>query len=445
MQHYRPHPSATFEGYYSKFHLSSGSHIALVICSVPRASQNRHLLSFTYYPGQTSDGTYTFQREVFLRKLTFGDRPADQPNNGPILEFKAEFEYGSMQVDATGRTVWNIHHPDFTFTAATLPQTETPWLKPQLDTPEGLLVHLPLPLHWHVQSLATKFTGTLHFSDNTYSHALDIDTAKQIQGLVHQEKNWAKSFPSAHIWIQARKSPLLAEPQRCADGEESGLCLAGGQTIGTNSYLLAYHSAPAIQDSRKRYNLTTRPPFSTEITLPGLRNLTRWLTNLFTKSKIDYPNRRAELSFFCPSSYPSTANTRPLSHGPVPTPHSLSNRLLTAFTTFIPCLPPYRYITIDASAPRNSFFSLTAPFADGHRPNFLAQSFRATISVNVFELEDRVLVDFGYWLGLGRNKYVLSVPTHWRKLHEETFDNGSLEFGADWYDDRSEHGKDKDT
>ncbi|KAF2189797.1 Arginase/deacetylase [Zopfia rhizophila CBS 207.26] len=50
-KHLAPHHSTAFQGYYSKFGLPSGAHLALIICTVPNATERPpHMVTFTYYP-----------------------------------------------------------------------------------------------------------------------------------------------------------------------------------------------------------------------------------------------------------------------------------------------------------------------------------------------------------------------------------------------------------
>ena len=61
MEQFTPHPKSRFEGFYSKFDLPSGSHLALIICTVPKATKLApHMVNFTYYP---TSRTPIFQRE----------------------------------------------------------------------------------------------------------------------------------------------------------------------------------------------------------------------------------------------------------------------------------------------------------------------------------------------------------------------------------------------
>jgi len=61
----------------------------------------------------------------------------------------------------------------------------------------------------------------------------------------------------------------------------------------------------------------------------------------------------------------------------------------------------------------DTFFGLSAPFADGHRENFLAQSLRANLDVSVYKKT---------WLG-----------SQWYKILDDHFEGAALEFGAGYY------------
>jgi hypothetical protein len=216
MEHYAPHKRSAFEGYYSKFDLPSGAHIALIICSVPAADKNpQHLLNFTYY---TKSGHAIFHHEHFVSEiyqLVTDSKPHAFELRVPGIGF--------MRCDADSTTTYELECPEWTFKATTTDRT--PWDQ-STQTPEGWLVHLPLPLHWHVHSFASPCTFKLGIP------SWDLPP-EDCEGTVtvHQEKNWANSFPSAHIWIQAH-SPST----------NSSICLAGGKILGMTAYLLGYRS-----------------------------------------------------------------------------------------------------------------------------------------------------------------------------------------------------------
>lgn len=217
MEHFAPHENARFEGFYSKFDLPSGSHVALIICSVPKANAlPPHMVSFTYYP---ASGFPIFQREHWVSNI---DRKVIGPGNA----FELTTDSGSMRVSPDGNTTYKFETDEWKLHATT--NSRIAWaLGPGTQTPEGLLVHLPLPLHWHVHSLSS---GT-DFQLDLFSQ----DLAEEDKGgvaYVHQEKNWANSFPSAHVWVQARDH-----------AHSRGICLAGGKILGMKAFLLGYRSS----------------------------------------------------------------------------------------------------------------------------------------------------------------------------------------------------------
>lgn len=324
MEHHKPHASAVFEGYYSKFDLPSGAHLALIACKVKDAKLKPFMVSFTYVPPQ--DAAKTFQRELWSESMEM------KPNaNGNGFQINIPGT-GYIKWD-TNRTEYDIDNSEFSFKATS--STRTPWSK-DTDTPESLLVRLPLPLHWHVQSLASKCHFNLEIPNQNIP-----EEDKTGEAMIHDEKNWAHSFPSAHMWLQAR------------DGDRS-FCCAGGQILGMEAFLLGYRS--------KNLNIDFRPPFAL---------------------------RFGGLSPFM--SYSSNWDSR----------------------TFEARIQSFRQkITIRASAPIGSFFSLSSPFPEGHRENFLGQSFQATIEVKVYE---------SGWF------------SPWKLIREDKFEQGSLEFGGAYY------------
>lgn len=327
MQHYKPHPGATFEGYYSKFKLPSGAHLALIICTIPGATKKPHMISFSYVP---EDTTKMYQRELWVDRLDMVPLPT-----GPVA-FEQRFPGGIVKCNADNTTEYDISNEHFTFRAKTT--SHTPWM-PNMDTPEGLLVHLPLPLHWHVQSVSSTVDFTLHITDHPLPTPDTSGTA-----LVHLEKNWASSFPSAHIWLQAR------------DDNNHGICIAGGQILGLEAYLLGYHA------SKPQYNTTFRPPLATKALglSPTMSVTSSWEDRSFELSVQSWQ----------------------------------------------------RKIVVRATAPKGTFFGLSSPFADGHRENYLGQSFEATVKVEVWEA---------------------GLLGSWERVHEDVFERSSLEFGAKYY------------
>jgi tocopherol cyclase len=144
MEHNAPHKGAAFEGYYSKFDLPSGAHIALIVCKVHNAEVRPNKLSFTYVP---QDVTKTYQKEVFPDKMEMNILSPDNAFEIVIPDI------GFVRWHGNSITEYDIKDESFSFKCKTT--TRTPWSR-TANTPESLLVHLPLPLHWHVHSLASE-------------------------------------------------------------------------------------------------------------------------------------------------------------------------------------------------------------------------------------------------------------------------------------------------
>ena len=332
MEHNAPHKNAAFEGYYSKFDLPSGAHIALIVCKVHAAKFRPNKVSFTYVP---QDVSKIYQKELFPDAM-------EMTKTGPDNAFEITIpDVGFVRWHGNSITEYSLKDPSFTFTGKT--STRTPWSR-TANTPESLLVHLPLPLHWHVHSLASECTYTLSIPGHPLPASQASNTA-----IVHQEKNWAASFPSAHIWVQARRG-------------DTSICLAGGQILGMEAFLLGYRS--------KARSIDFRPPFA--LRFAGL--------SPFMTYTADWENRKFSLS-------------------------------VQSFR---------QKVEVEARAPRGTFFSLSAPFREGHLPNQLAESFQATVRVRVWE---------SGWVG------------EWALVEEEVFEGGSLEFGAGYYPPRGSEEK----
>ena len=324
MEHHTPHPGAAFEGYYQKFHLPSGANLVIVICKVAKAKTRPNKLSVTYVP---KDASKIWQKELFPEAM-------EMKKTGDGQDFILDVPgVGYAKWIGDDVTEYDLEHESFTFRATT--SSRTPWSK-DTSTPEGILVNLPLPLHWHVQSLASSAKCSLKLKDYDLPASDTEATAS-----VHQEKNWAFSFPSAHMWVCAREG-------------ERGLCLAGGEILGTEAFLLGYRSSDLTLDFR--------PPFAVRLAgmSPFMSYTTNWDDRSFTLSVQSFRQK----------------------------------------------------IEVKAKAPKGSFFSLSPPFPEGHRENYLGQSFQATVEVKIYE---------SGWL------------SGWELVKEDIFERAGLEFGAGYY------------
>jgi tocopherol cyclase len=261
MEHFAPHNDSAFEGYYSKFALPSGAHVALVICAVPDATTlPPYMVSFTHYP---ADGSSIYQREHWVDSI---ERVSTGPGHAFELRVRGKDCVGSMAVTSDSSTTYDLRgwgknngvdgEDNSRWSLEAMTANRTPW-HPQKTTPEGLLVKLPLPLHWHVHSLSSPAAFHLDISSLTLPKS-----DQKGRATVHQEKNWANSFPAAHVWIQARDHE-----------SDTGICLAGGEILGMHAFILGYRS-PSM-------NIDMLPPFA--LSVLGL--------SPFTSFNVDYANR----------------------------------------------------------------------------------------------------------------------------------------------------------
>lgn len=331
MDHFRPYlsPRPMFDGYYSKFDLPSGGHLILIICTVPSAATKAHLITFNYFP-PTFPSTPAFMREIWAKDVLFDNAPPSSPEGS----FKITIpDIGYMTVHPDNSTDYEIIDPSFTFTA-TVPGDDpttgkvnrTPWIRGDPhSTPVGPLVHLPLPLHWHIHTLASDCTFTLKISPSIYTHIHPLDKPSStggISAIVHQEKNYGDAFPFSHIWIRGYTAST-----------KSAICLAGVRTLGVDAYLITYHAVDPAHD------VSFGPPFALSVPVP----FTGGLHSATMSSDISWDDRTVKL------------RTTNLTHA----------------------------IEIKASAPKGTFLGLTPPFEEGHKPNLLAQSHVARLEVKV--------------------------------------------------------------
>lgn len=305
MQHSRPHRRAAFEGYYNKFTLPSGATVLIVISKVHNASSQGDSVSLTYVPAAEKDPCHC---QLWPDSLQYLD-------NDPIGGFTLLAPDGSARAAFhVNKTVYDIHLPSLDFSATTGPPL--PWSRTApaiLNTPASWLASLPLPLQWHVHSLGSSADFTLRLPGSAALPAED----RAGKAVVHQEKNWAHSFPSAHVWIQARRGA-------------KGICMAGGQTLGMDAFLLGY------RDDDAGIEVNMQPPFALGVRFLGL--------SPFMSHSVDWPQRTFEM-----------------------TVQSLTQK-----------------VVVKAHAPKGTFFALAAPFSEGHRDNWLGQSMKATVEVSVF-------------------------------------------------------------
>ncbi|CCG81435.1 protein of unknown function [Taphrina deformans PYCC 5710] len=348
MNHFKPHTGCAFEGYYAKFRLPSGAHLALIISTVHHARERPYMVSITYVP---KDSRSHWQREYWPDLIEY------------IVTGRDSFEMrvpGIGCVKCSGEDEsFDLVTDEFTFHAQTVPDTRQPWLEhDRTSTPAGLLVHAPLPIQWHVHTLSTDLTFSLALVSQAAQEPALHGSDSLGSCTVHHEKNWARSFPAKYIWVQAW------DPDR-----GRGLCIAGGEALpGVEAYLMTYtlrRDRPAGPSSSQQPTITLTPPWTF-----GVLGYSP-----FCRTRHEYRHGR------------------------------LSIDVRTWFTRLEVC----------SVAPKETFFRLSAPLPEGHRPNFACESFAATHTVTVH-----------------RRTWPWQP---WQVTSTDRFEHGSLEFGGGYYDD----------
>ena len=333
MDSYKNHKLSFFEGYYTRVDFDSGSSLIFIICTVPGAQRRAHNVTLTYV---NSDG-HIWQQEEFPNKMSF-----EQLVGGEGFRLIGFQEKSSLSLNA-GPDQTTIIDKVGEVDMELVTRNHTHWSKTILS-PESWLNYLPLPLHWHVYSLQSDCKIQLSLPAEARINPADAHA----NGLAHLEKNWAVSFPAAHIWLQAR------QPGR-------GVNLAGGKTMGQQAFLMGY------RNDERGLEVDFRPPFA-------MKFFHIWGPMMTTK--VDWENR----TFECDVS-------------------DLTQRMI-----------------VKASAPKGTFYNLSGPFQDGHRHNWLGQSLRGTVSVEI---------------------YKRSWPlASWELVCTDMFEKAGLEFGGEYYPPR---------
>lgn len=297
------------------------------------------MVSVTYV---SRDSKRHWQREYWPDSISFvstGSRSFEMRIPG----------FGSVICNADNVT-YDIATADFKINAETVPDSRQPWIQGDYtSTPAGILVHAPLPIQWHVHSLSSAAKFSISMS-SLPGELVQYKEDSSGSCTVHQEKNWAQSFPNNYIWVQAWDAT-----------RSRGLCIAGGEALpGVAAYLLTYTSRSGDFES-----ITFTPPWTL-----GILGFSP-----FCETIHDYANRKLSLD------------------------------VANLFTR----------LQITSSAAADTFFPLSCPMTEGHRPNSACESFAA---------EHRVKV----W----KRKWPWSS---WQLVQEDKFVDGSLEYGGGYYHD----------
>lgn len=193
-------PGPWFEGWYFRVSDADGSgSVAVIVAShLPKGE--------TYTPGMAlpgyinvliseGDGAPTRSFTAFpqeTRSLVAGEPVSRNPDFSTDSNFEWIAEgYGSVTEDSV-----NLNIPG-TVDVRIETFDRIPWDRRfPAAGPEGLLMFLPVPLHWYIHSLGSEATYSYTLSDAVPSRTVSGE------GYAHLEKNWQKEFPLGWVWVQ---------------------------------------------------------------------------------------------------------------------------------------------------------------------------------------------------------------------------------------------------
>lgn len=341
--HFPPHRSAKFEGYYTRVQLDDGGSLVLIFCHVNHViqhSERKNLVHISYSPSvsQISPGSddrcdwpSAFKYELHPDTLTYHVPSSLSLNDNSSSDRSRKL--GSFTLEANGIGTMRVS-PESTEYTISLPHQlsislkltqRTAWTpNHHLSSPMGFLVHLSslLPLNWHVHSTRSTARYAISHEGRTRSGF----------GLGHVEKNWgAGSFPAAWLWTQS-----------FGRREGETFCMAGGEAfpgvgmgIGrVHAYILGYRSS--------KYHWDFRPPTTMSINVGGHRCISPFIN-------VKHDSRTGIVEV--------VART------------------------------PFRMLIARVEAPVDTppFMGLACPLRDGHRPNFAFESFCGRTSVEIWQ------------------------------------------------------------
>ncbi|KAG0641006.1 hypothetical protein HOY80DRAFT_883894 [Tuber brumale] len=249
--HFAPHPTAPFEGYYTRI-LTPEATILLILSSVRKATHKPHYVHFSYLPHPSSPSKGENLRIDLFPTITDQLLPRTAGSN--VQPFRRIVSDGIGEYTITPeKQTYSLRLPGGVEVDVQLME-RTPWHRgEELSSPEGAfgeLVHL-LPIHWHVFSIDSRAEYHIRIPGRAGQ--------EEIRGIgkAHIEKNWGVAFPSGWTWVQAFSPPRTPTPSKAIPSHDDGafkLSLAGGQTLFQKAYLLSYTSPTTT--------LRFKPPFS---------------------------------------------------------------------------------------------------------------------------------------------------------------------------------------
>ncbi|KAI0690665.1 hypothetical protein C8T65DRAFT_97084 [Cerioporus squamosus] len=425
--HFAPHKSRKFEGYYTRTQLEDGGTVAIIFCWIKHAKQRSNYVHVSYTPSGSGPAQYlqrppTPADTLSSRSHTLKAVPSAEsmsPSLGrtsrssfspaPLAAFKYNFFPEKIDV-VTSKPARRGGHVPFTITAPGIghmavtadsieysiivPEkhlrvhlvldAHTPWSASPLAGPMGGIMHLSwlLPLNWHVRSTRSRATYALE-------HGRGLTASKAYgEGRAHVEKNWGGSFPRGWIWAQAFSD--------ASSSDTSG----GGDPWGLNGEFGKGHDRRDRRSQDRDTEGDREPTFCVAggKAFPGVQAYL-----------VGYRSRECQWDFRPPYAV-ALGRLSPFLHVRHDSRQGEVELSVSSWR---------RKLDVTMEAPPDTFMEMAAPLRGGHEPGFAHESFRAKV---------RVTASKRGWPG-GR----------WRVVEEYVLGQvgavqcGALEFGGSFY------------
>ncbi|KAI0746615.1 hypothetical protein C8Q80DRAFT_1219962 [Daedaleopsis nitida] len=409
--HFAPHQSRKFEGYYTRTQLADGATLAIIFCWVKRAKARGNYVLVSYAPpplpppARDDKEAHRTPPPPAREGFTYEFFPPDievctlasksSSKRASVISTSSAHSHARPPAhdDGGGYTAFTISAPSIGHMAVTPDSIEyaivvpdkhlrvhltldahTPWASSAGAGPMGGILRMSwaLPLNWHVRSTNSRATYYIAHGPPSKLKGTGASAPSPLRlegvGRAHVEKNWGGSFPSGWIWAQAFAAPSDRDASPCSRSEKNGgerrrsVPRRGAALPGVQAYLVGYRSPTCHWDFR--------PPFAV-----GLGRLSPFL-------HVRRDSRQGTMDI----------------------------RVATWF----------RRLDVKIRAPSESFVEMSAPLRGGHEPGFAHESFQAVVEV---EARRRKWV-WGKWEVVERS--VLGQTA-------EGVSCGALEFGGSYY------------
>lgn len=211
VDHYAPHASTGFEGWYTRIQ-GDGFSMAFILCSlgnhVKGSGEKQHYLHFSLVPLRTSSSPDSSPPMDPIELHIFPERIVASSKTPGSLPFQLDVPgFGSLVVHPD-RQIYNFvlpidpHDPRGPKITVNITITGRKPLNPGnlLETPHGSFARLQntLPLHWGIFSVLSHAEFVIVRSPVP---GVSPGQRWRSSGRAHLEKNWGVSFPEGWTWL----------------------------------------------------------------------------------------------------------------------------------------------------------------------------------------------------------------------------------------------------